>query len=42
MPLIMLTNKALERDLLAAVAAVQELDAIEGELIRLRVETLDR
>ncbi len=41
-PLIMLTNKALEKDLLAAVKEVEDLDAIEGELVCLRVETLDR
>lgn len=40
--LIMLTNRALERDLMAAVAAIEALDAISGPVVHIRVEALDK
>jgi len=40
--LIMLTNTALERDLVAAVEAIEALDAIAGPVVRIRVEALDK
>ncbi len=42
MPLIMLTNQALERELMAAAREVERLDAIAGDVIHLRVEYLDK
>lgn len=41
-PLIMLTNKAREGELMAAARDVEKLDAIDGDVIHLRVEYLDR
>ena len=41
-PLIMLTNKALESDLMAAVTAIEDLDAIAGKVVHIRVEALDK
>lgn len=41
-PLIMLTNQALERELMAAAREVERLDAIAGDVIHLRVEYLDK
>jgi len=40
-PLIMLTNRARERDILDAVAAMEALDAVLGEVTHLRVESLN-
>jgi len=40
--LIMLTNTALERDLVAAVEAIEALDAIAGPVVHIRVEALDK
>src|SRR5690606_33322641 len=41
-PLIMLTNIAMEKNLMAAVSAVEELDAIAGAVVHIRVEALDK
>lgn len=41
-PLIMLTNTALEKDLMAAVSAVEELEGIVGSVVHIRVEALDK
>jgi homoserine dehydrogenase len=38
---IMLTNEVREHDLMAVVAAIEELPTIEGEITRIRVESLD-
>jgi homoserine dehydrogenase len=40
-PLIILTSRAIERDLNKAVAEIEALDSIEGEVTRIRVESLD-
>src|SRR5690606_27031628 len=40
--LIMLTNTAVERDLMAAVSAVEDLDGIVGSVVHIRVEALDK
>lgn len=41
-PLIMLTNKALERELRAALRAIEALDAIVAPVVHIRVESLDK
>jgi len=41
-PLIMLTSKARESDLMAAVADIEGLSAIMGTVVRIRVEMLDK
>ncbi len=41
-PLILLTNKALESELMAAVADVEQLAAVQGRVVRIRVESLDK
>jgi homoserine dehydrogenase len=41
-PLIMLTNKALERELMAAVTEIEALSSMVGQVVRIRVETLDK
>jgi len=41
-PLIMLTNKALERELRAALRAIESLDAIVAPVVHIRVEALDK
>ncbi len=40
-PLIMLTNRARERDILDAVTAMEALDTVLGEVTHLRVESLN-
>lgn len=40
-PLIILTSCAVERDLVAAVSQIEALDSIEGNVTRIRVESLD-
>jgi homoserine dehydrogenase len=39
-PVIILTNRTLERQLIAAIAQLEALDSIEGEVVRIRVESL--
>lgn len=39
-PVIILTNRTLERQLLAAIAQLEALDSIDGEVVRIRVESL--
>lgn len=39
--LIMLTNRALERDLRAAVVEIEALDTVSGAVVNIRVETLN-
>jgi len=41
-PLIMLTNIAVAGDLMAAVGAIEALDAIAGPVVHIRVEALDK
>jgi homoserine dehydrogenase len=41
-PLIMLTSKALESSLMAAVSDIEGLSAIMGKVVRIRVEMLDK
>lgn len=38
---IMLTNRARERDIISAVAAIEALGKVEGKVTRIRVESLD-
>ena len=40
-PLIILTSRAIEKDLDAAVSQIEALDTIEGDVTRIRVESLD-
>ncbi|QFU75514.1 homoserine dehydrogenase [Halioglobus maricola] len=40
-PLIMLTNKAIQGNVDTAVAAIESLESISGEVTRIRVEALD-
>ncbi len=39
-PVIILTNRTLERQLIAAISQIEALDSIEGEVVRIRVESL--
>ena len=39
-PVIILTNRTVERQLVAAVAQLEALDSIDGEVVRIRVESL--
>ena len=39
-PVIILTNATLERQLVAAIAQLEALDSIDGEVVRIRVESL--
>ena len=39
-PLIILTSRAIEKDLISAVTQIEALDTIEGDVIRIRVESL--
>ena len=39
-PVIILTNRTQERQLVAAVAQLEALDSIDGEVVRIRVESL--
>jgi homoserine dehydrogenase len=39
-PVIILTNRTLERQLIAAIAQLEALDSIDGEVVRIRVESL--
>jgi len=39
-PVIILTNRTLERQLVAAIAQLEALDSIDGEVVRIRVESL--
>ena len=39
-PLIILTNRAIENNMVAAIASIEGLDAIEGKVTRIRVESL--
>jgi homoserine dehydrogenase len=39
-PVIILTNRTLERQLIAAISQLEALDSIEGEVVRIRVESL--
>jgi homoserine dehydrogenase len=39
-PVIMLTQKTLEKEMNAAIAEIENLQAISGQMIRIRVETL--
>jgi len=39
-PLILLTNRVVEKQLMAAVAKLEDLQAIEGSVIHIRMETL--
>ncbi|MGD9661475.1 MAG: homoserine dehydrogenase [Porticoccaceae bacterium] len=41
-PLIMLTSKSLEGKLMAAVADIENLTAVMGKVVRIRVEPLDK
>ena len=40
-PLIMLTNAAAQGDMNTAVAAIEALESVSGEVARIRVEALD-
>ena len=40
MPLILLTNRAIEKQLLLAAEKIEALDAISGSVTHIRVETL--
>jgi homoserine dehydrogenase len=40
-PLILLTNKIVEQCLLDAINAIEALAAVEGNVVKLRVENLD-
>ena len=40
-PLIVLTNRALQGSMDKAVSAIEALDSISGEVARIRVEVLD-
>lgn len=39
-PMILLTNKAVERDILAAIERIENLDSVAGKVVRIRVESL--
>ena len=39
-PLILLTNRAVEKQLLAAIESIESLDAIDGKVAHIRVESL--
>jgi homoserine dehydrogenase len=39
--LIMLTNRAVEHDLRAAVVEIEALDTVSGAVVNIRVETLN-
>lgn len=41
-PLIMLTNKSVERELMAAVKSIEALEAIAAPVVHIRVEALDK
>lgn len=39
-PMILLTNKAIERDIVSAIEAIEQLDTVYGKVVRIRVESL--
>ncbi len=40
-PIVILTNKAVEKKLNAAIAAIEALEVVSGEIMRIRVESFD-
>jgi homoserine dehydrogenase len=40
-PIVILTHKALEKKLNLAIAAIEALDDVSGEVMRIRVESFD-
>ena len=41
-PVIMLTHRVVEKNMNAAIAAIESLDVIEGRITRIRLEHLNR
>ena len=41
-PIIMLTHRVVEKNMNAAIAAIEALEAIEGRITRIRLEHLNR
>ncbi|MCU7919651.1 MAG: homoserine dehydrogenase [Candidatus Thiodiazotropha sp. (ex Epidulcina cf. delphinae)] len=41
LPLVMLTQKVMEKQLNVAIAAIEQLDSVYGQVMRIRVERLD-
>ena len=41
MPIILLTQRTKEQNMNAALAGIEQLAAIEGRIMRIRMETLD-
>ncbi|MFL0809693.1 MAG: homoserine dehydrogenase [Agarilytica sp.] len=39
-PLILLTNRAIEKDIITAIDAIETLDSTQGKVVRIRVESL--
>lgn len=39
-PVILLTNRAIEKQIIAAIVKIEELDSINGKVVRIRVESL--
>jgi homoserine dehydrogenase len=40
-PLVMLTQRVLEKQLNQAISAIEQLDSVSGQVMRIRVERLD-
>ncbi len=39
-PMIILTNRAIEKDIIAAIETIEKLDSVFGKVVRIRVESL--
>lgn len=39
-PVILLTNRAIEKQIIAAIKKIEALDSINGKVVRIRVESL--
>ncbi len=39
-PVILLTNRAIEKDIMSAIQSIEALDSVEGKIVRIRVEAL--
>lgn len=39
-PMILLTNRAIEKDIRGAIKTIEQLDSVEGKVVRIRVESL--
>ncbi|MFL0799068.1 MAG: homoserine dehydrogenase [Agarilytica sp.] len=39
-PVILLTNRAIEKDIISAIKSIEALDSVEGKIVRIRVEAL--